>query len=275
LAINLQLRLVRASVKAKSHFFAQGQAEDLLDPAHQGQRGLHRDRVGVDEEIGEQPVILQVQRARLGPAPGQAVVDEIGHRRGATLEATLITPTAPTIIMGRVSESSPDSTSIAQRVRIWLTRSTLPPASLMATTCGCFANLDHDVHRDFLPGAAGHVVEHHGQAEVGHRGKMADEAQAVGLVVVRGDLERAVGPASLAWRVSSSASAVELPPVPAMILTRRRAVSMATSMTFSCSLKSTVGDSPVVPTGTKPSTPPAIWNSIKSRNAHSPPGRRG
>ena len=57
---------------------------------------------------------------------------------GATLDATLMTPTPPTAIIGKVSESSPDSTSILQRARIWLTRSTLPPASLTATMFGCF-----------------------------------------------------------------------------------------------------------------------------------------
>ena len=59
---------------------------------------------------------------------------------GATLDATLITPAPPTTIMGRVSESSPESTVRPQRPTIWLTRSTLPPASLMATIFGCFAS---------------------------------------------------------------------------------------------------------------------------------------
>src|SRR6478735_290908 len=40
-------------------------------------------------------------------------------------------------------------------------------------------------------------------------------------------------------------------------------------MTRSCSGKSSVGDSPVVPTGTRPSMPAAIWYSICARRRDS------
>src|SRR5688572_29201186 len=48
-------------------------------------------------------------------------------------------------------------------------------------------------------------------------------------------------------------------------------------MTRSCSGKSSVGDSPVVPTGTRPSMPPLIWNSTCSRRraSSSRPSRNG
>ena len=59
---------------------------------------------------------------------------------GMTFDATEMTPRAPTEIIGKVSESSPESTvRFGQRLRMALTRSTLPAASLMAVTFGCRA----------------------------------------------------------------------------------------------------------------------------------------
>src|SRR6059036_255097 len=58
------------------------------------------------------------------------------------------------------------------------------------------------------------------------------------------------------------ASAVELPPVPATIGTRPRAWAMASRISSLCSSKSTVGDSPVVPTTTMPSVPCSMWKSM-------------
>ena len=57
-------------------------------------------------------------------------------------------------------------------------------------------------------------------------------------------------PASRAWWVSSTASAVELEPVPAMTGTRLLAAFTVSSMTRPCSLWERVADSPVVPQGT-------------------------
>ena len=56
--------------------------------------------------------------------------------RGMMFDATLITPCAPTAMNGSVSESSPlmITNSFPSRSRIWLTRSGVPPASLMPTT---------------------------------------------------------------------------------------------------------------------------------------------
>ena len=60
--------------------------------------------------------------------------------------------------------------------------------------------------------------------------------------------------------------------------TRFAAASITTSMTWMCSCMVSVGDSPVVPTGTSPSTPAAICSSTRRRSAssssRSPPERR-
>ena len=72
-------------------------------------------------------------------------------------------------------------------------------------------------------------------------------------------------PASFAWRVSRSASRVEFDPAPAMTGTRPAAAAMQTSTTRSCSSCESVGDSPVVPHGTRASVPAPIWNSTRPR----------
>src|SRR6185503_14270165 len=68
-------------------------------------------------------------------------------------------------------------------------------------------------------------------------------------------------------------SAVELPPVPAMIGMRPRACCTPIRISSLCSSKSTVGDSPVVPTTTMPSVPSATCQSIslRKRGRSSPP----
>src|SRR5688572_23566223 len=59
--------------------------------------------------------------------------------------------------------------------------------------------------------------------------------------------------------------------------TRPRAISTVSAMTRSCSGKSSVGDSPVVPTGTSPSMPLLIWCSTcsRKRDSSSLPSRNG
>jgi hypothetical protein len=76
-------------------------------------------------------------------------------------------------------------------------------------------------------------------------------------------------PAAWAWRVSSIASAVEFEPVPAITGTRPSAASTQTSTMRLCSTWLTVGDSPVVPTGTNPSVPSSICHFTSLRNASS------
>ena len=75
-----------------------------------------------------------------------------------------------------------------------------------------------------------------------------------------------MAPAFFADSVSSIASAVELPPVPAMIGMRPRACWTPMRMSSLCSSKLTVGDSPVVPTTTMPSVPSATCQSMSARN---------
>src|SRR5690606_32373857 len=71
-------------------------------------------------------------------------------------------------------------------------------------------------------------------------------------------------PAFCACRVRSIASAVLLDPVPAITGTRPAAVAMHSSTTRLCSAWVSVGDSPVVPTGTSPCEP---WAICQSTNA--------
>jgi len=66
---------------------------------------------------------------------------------------------------------------------------------------------------------------------------------------------------------SSIASAVLFDPVPATTFVRFRAICTANSITRACSAMFSVGDSPVVPTGTIPSIPAAICRSISSPKA--------
>src|SRR6185295_19416710 len=69
----------------------------------------------------------------------------------------------------------------------------------------------------------------------------------------------ASAPDFLACRVSSIASSVELEPVPAITGTPLPlAAAMQMSITRLCSSMESVGDSPVVPQGTRPSVPSLI-----------------
>ncbi len=65
------------------------------------------------------------------------------------------------------------------------------------------------------------------------------------------------------------ASTVELDPAPATTGTRPAATSTHSSTTRRCSAWLRVAVSPVVPTGTSPCTPPAIWRSTSARKAAS------
>jgi len=71
-------------------------------------------------------------------------------------------------------------------------------------------------------------------------------------------------PTSLAWRVSRRDSAVLFDPAPARTGTRPAADSTTNSTTRSCSGWLKVGDSPVVPHGTRASVPSVTWNSTRS-----------
>ncbi len=73
-------------------------------------------------------------------------------------EATLITPTAPADMNGKVSESSPERISnfSGSAARNWLTRSTVPPASLIATmvahSCASRATVSTPISMPQRPG---------------------------------------------------------------------------------------------------------------------------
>src|SRR5436190_18201814 len=80
----------------------------------------------------------------------------------------------------------------------------------------------------------------------------------------------ASAPAFLACRVSSIASAVAFEPVPAITGTPEPlAALMQMSITRLCSSIETVGDSPVVPQGTRPSVPSLICQPTNFSNPFS------
>src|SRR5262245_26701424 len=80
----------------------------------------------------------------------------------------------------------------------------------------------------------------------------------------------ASAPAFLACRVSSIASSVEFEPVPAITGTPLPlAVAIQMSMTRLCSSVESVGDSPVVPQGTRPSVPSLICQATNFSNPFS------
>src|SRR6478609_6441826 len=80
----------------------------------------------------------------------------------------------------------------------------------------------------------------------------------------------ASAPACLACLVSSIASAVEFEPVPAITGTPvPLAVAMQMSITRLCSSIDRVGDSPVVPQGTRPSVPSLICQPTNFSNPFS------
>ena len=87
----------------------------------------------------------------------------------------------------------------------------------------------------------------------------------------------ASAPTALACLTSSMASRVELEPAPAITGTRPAAVRMHRSTTRRCSSWERVAVSPVVPTGTRPWTPPEIWRSMRATKASSStaPSRKG
>ena len=79
----------------------------------------------------------------------------------------------------------------------------------------------------------------------------------------------ASAPHAFAWRVRLIASSVEFEPVPATTGTRPLVTSTHISVTRWCSGWLSVGDSPVVPQGTRPCVPSEICHSTKSPNARS------
>ena len=140
---------------------------------------------------------------------------------------------------------------------------------LEADDAGHLREPQHGLVAEVGDGAAGHVVQEHRQVDLlGDRAEMAVQAFLRRLVVVGDDRQRHVGADGLGVRrVSSIASAVEFEPVPAMTGTRFATSSTAVRMSRQCSSRSTVGDSPVVPTMTIPAVPLATWNSMSRPSA--------
>jgi len=100
---------------------------------------------------------------------------------------------------------------------------------------------------------------------VGDGLEVVNEAALFGLVVVRRDEEQGVGAGVRGALGEESASRVLFEPVPAMTGTSSTESTTA-STTSTCSSWVSVADSPVEPTGTRPSTPAASrrWASSRS-----------
>ena len=113
-----------------------------------------------------------------------------------TLDATLMTPCAPTAMNGSVSESSPLRISNfgPSAARNCDTRSQLPPASLMPMMFLHSARQAPDgFHADLDAAAAGNAVKHDGQSRRARDGaEMLEQPFLRRLVVIRRDLQRAV-----------------------------------------------------------------------------------
>ena len=113
-----------------------------------------------------------------------------------TLDATLMTPCAPTAMNGSVSESSPDKMSNfgPSAARNCDTRSQLPPASLMPMMFLHSARETPDgFDADFDAATARNAVKHDGQSRRARDGaEMLEQTLLRRLVVIRRDLQRAV-----------------------------------------------------------------------------------
>ena len=116
--------------------------------------------------------------------------------------------------------------------------------------------------------APGHVVEDQRQVDaLGDGAEVPVEAFLRRLVVVRHHRQAARRARLLRVRGELDRLGVELAPVPAITGTRPRTASTAVLINRQCSSKSTVGDSPVVPTMTIPAVPLSMWNSISRDSA--------
>ena len=121
----------------------QRQPVHLFDQSLHGHRRLDGNGVRVEEQDhGTADTSAACSAPGLVPAARPAPpAPWLSRRAGTTLDATLITPRAPTAIMGSVSAVVAGQHRRCRSARrISLTRSTLPPASLTATTCGCSAS---------------------------------------------------------------------------------------------------------------------------------------
>ena len=168
-----------------------------------------------------------------------------------------MTPLAPMLISGSVSESSPLRTVMSHSDMISLAMSSEPVASLIATMFGCWLQPGHGLRRHRDAGAAGDVVQHDRQIDpVGQRHEVPVQPFLRRLVVVRVDRQAGRCPGLLGdLRAAPAASLVALAPTPAMTGTRPLAVLHGQLDDPGVLLEIDRRDSPVVPTGTSPSMP--------------------
>ena len=223
---------------------------------------LGRHRIRLDEQFLVQRVKTLVQfpcdplRCRR-----QTHAPSARSRPGMMLEVTLITPFAPgrqkgqrqRVVAGKNGETAPGSTA-----RSWLTRSTLPPASLMATTFGAIRGQPPGgFHADLDAATRRHAVKNDRQPSSPPRWRGNGDTNLPAKVCCSRERPPARRPRRDPRRPASwqSASRVEFEPVPAMTLQRPRIASTPRRIVSRCSSWSSVADSPVVPTATKPSTP--------------------
>ena len=132
----LRLRRVASSLAAFAGAISQSGSRKLIrDAPRKIQRRLDGNRIRLDKQIPEQWIKVRVhlRRFRARPSANACTIRTIS--RGMIFDATEITPSAPTDINASVSPSSPERivNFAGSAARSWLTRSTLPPASLIAT----------------------------------------------------------------------------------------------------------------------------------------------
>ena len=263
--MQLAQRRSRASRAWRRAISQSGRRTSRRHLAPQRERVLHRHGIRLDEEILEERVEPEVQPRAPSPSrPRAPLCTSRATSRGMRFDATLITPTAPAAMKGSVSESSPERISNSARQRRAQGAHALDRAARFLDRDDVRTSRReprHGLDADLDAAAAGDAVEDERQlGGLGDFCEVPEEAFLRRLVVIRRDEQRGVAAERAPLpRVSATASVVEFEPVPPMTLQRPRADFTASSMTRICSSWSSVGDSPVVPTGTMPVMPAAIW----------------
>ena len=172
---------------------AEGKAVDGADLAHHGEGGLDGDGVGVAEEVAEERIPRLVEGAGTGEVALEGEADHLGHLGGDdvrgdgddALGADGNHGEGKGVVAGENGEVGGNLADGGDAVDA-------TAGFLDGADVGVLGEALDDGEGNLLGGAAGHVVEHDGDAEVGDGGEVAVEALGVGLVVVRGDLKGGV-----------------------------------------------------------------------------------
>ncbi len=247
-------------MRGKRH---QRQPQFVFDQAHFRKRPLHGDRIRLDEQLPVQRQQAIVAGARRGNVAGERRPAHLGHqlRRDVGGDGDdAVTAHQQQRQRRDVVAAVDDEITLCgrdQRLEEFAAAAEVGGRLLDADDPGNLGQAQHRIVREIGDRAARHVVQ---DESAGRHFRRSRESGGTGLPAsaccsTARPTGRVCAPASFAQAVSSMASAVELAPVPAITGTRPRACSTAVLISRQCSSKSTVGDSPVVPTITMPDVP--------------------